>query len=314
MIEPSGRVILPGGAGLVGQNLVPRLLSAGYRDIVVIDKHESNLQLLKQLHPEVTCIAEDLAEPNLSQSYYSGAGAVIMLQAQIGGLREADFWRNNILATQEILRLMSEHEIPRLIHVSSSVVNSAASDLYSNSKSQQEQLVLATRPDAVVLRPTLMFGWFDRKHLGWLARFMQRLPVFPIPGRGRFMRQPLYAGDFAAIITSALQSSETRGVFDISGLERIDYIDLIREVRRASGHRSAIVPIPFSLFYGLLWLWSRFDSDPPFTTQQLIALATPDEFPVIDWPGIFKISPTPLAEALNETFQHPVFSKVLLEF
>ena len=24
----------------------------------------------------------------------------------------------------------------------------------------------------VVLRPTLMFGWFDRKHLGWLSRFM----------------------------------------------------------------------------------------------------------------------------------------------
>ena len=31
-----------------------------------------------------------------------------------------------------------------------------------------------------------MFGWFDRKHLGWLARFMTRAPVFPVPGHGRY--------------------------------------------------------------------------------------------------------------------------------
>jgi len=40
----------------------------------------------------------------------------------------------------------------------------------------------------VVLRPTLMFGWFDRKHVGWLKRFMERMPVFPIPGDGRMWR------------------------------------------------------------------------------------------------------------------------------
>jgi hypothetical protein len=46
-----------------------------------------------------------------------------------------------------------------------------------------------------------MFGWFDRKHLGWLSRFMKKVPVFPIPGHGRYMRQPLYGGrDFANII------------------------------------------------------------------------------------------------------------------
>jgi len=31
-----------------------------------------------------------------------------------------------------------------------------------------------------------MFGWFDRKHLGWLSRFMKKVPVFPIPGHGHY--------------------------------------------------------------------------------------------------------------------------------
>jgi len=81
----------------------------------------------------------------------------------------------------------------------------------------------------VVLRPTLMFGWFDRKHLGWLSRFMQKVPVFPIPGHGRYMRQPLYAGDFCNIIASCIEK-RTTGTFNITGREKIDYIDIIREI------------------------------------------------------------------------------------
>ena len=57
-------------------------------------------------------------------------------------------------------------------------------------------IVLASGLPCTVLRPTLMFGWFDRKHLGWLARFMRKVPVFPIPDEGRYLRQPLYVGDF----------------------------------------------------------------------------------------------------------------------
>ena len=41
------RIILPGGAGLVGQNLVARLKAKGYENIVVIDKHVKNLEILK---------------------------------------------------------------------------------------------------------------------------------------------------------------------------------------------------------------------------------------------------------------------------
>jgi len=56
------KVILPGGAGLVGQNLVARLKAKGYRNIVVLDKHEANLAVLKQVHPDITVEYADLAE------------------------------------------------------------------------------------------------------------------------------------------------------------------------------------------------------------------------------------------------------------
>ena len=102
----------------------------------------------------------------------------------------------------------------------------------------------------VVLRPTLMFGWFDRKHLGWLARFMQKAPLFPIPGSGRYLRQPLYAGDFCDIIMACIEQRPAGKAYNISGQEKIDYIDLIRAVKEACGARAPIVRIPYSAVLG----------------------------------------------------------------
>jgi nucleoside-diphosphate-sugar epimerase len=308
------KIVLPGGAGLVGQNLTARLRARGYTDIVVIDKHKANLATLKTVQPDVTTVLADLSQPGEWEKHFEGAACVVMLQAQIGGNNLAEFQRNNVESTRRVLALVKTHNIPRLVHISSSVVESAANDFYTDTKKEQEQLVLDSGIPCPVLRPTLMFGWFDRKHLGWLSRFMKKVPVFPIPGDGRYMRQPLYVGDFCSVIISCMENPALNGVYNISGHEKIDYVDIIRDIKRATGARALIVHIPYGLFYGLLWTWGLFDRNPPFTTQQLAALVAKDEFEVIDWPGMFGVQSTPFAKAVHETFNDPTYSPVALEF
>ena len=308
------KILLPGGAGLVGQNLVARLKARGYSRIVVLDKHSANLAVLKQVQPDIVAEYADLAEPGKWQQHFEGADAVVMLQAQIGGLVYEEFTRNNIHSTRLVLDAIKQHQVPYLVHISSSVLESVANDFYTNTKREQEEMVLASGVLNVVLRPTLMFGWFDRKHLGWLSRFMKKVPVFPIPGQGRYMRQPLYVGDFCDIIISCIESRKQDGVYNISGHEQIDYIDMIREIKRVTRARTAIVKIPYALFYVLLRVWALFDRNPPFTTQQLAALIAKDEFEVIDWPTLFDVSYTPFAQAIDETFNDPRYSLVVLEF
>ena len=305
-------VVVTGAAGLVGQNLIPRLKARGHR-IVGVDKHPANTAKLRALHPDIEVIEADLAKPGAWAEAFEGADAVVLNQAQIGGLEREPFVANNVTATENVLAAMARHGAPYFVHVSSSVVNSKAQDLYVETKTAQEKLVDACAIPHVVLRPTLMFGWFDRKHLGWLRRFMDRAPVFPIPGDGRFRRQPLYVGDFAAVIAAALDRRIT-GTYDISGRTEIDYVDLIRAIKRIAGGRAAIVHIPYGLFWALLWLYARFDKDPPFTTNQLQALVIPEVFPVIDWPAIFGVPETPLEDALRETFRDPRYSHIVLDF
>jgi nucleoside-diphosphate-sugar epimerase len=193
------------------------------------------------------------------------------------------------------------------------VVNSAAVDSYTQSKKAQEAIALESGIPCVVLRPTLMFGWFDRKHLGWLARFMAQMPAFPIPGHGRYLRQPLYVGDFCDIIIACLER-HILGTYNISGLQRIYYVDLIRALRETLGLKRPIVKVPYSIFWTMLKAYALFDRNPPFTVTQLEALVTPDIFEIIDWPTIFGVDSTPLGEALHETYHHPDYAKIVLEF
>jgi nucleoside-diphosphate-sugar epimerase len=309
----SSTIVITGGAGLVGQNLVERLKQRGFSRIIVIDKAAANAAILTKNHPDIDVIVADLAVDDGWQDKLSGIGALVHAHAQIGGLVPGEFVRNNETASQRVMAAAVAHNVPYIVNISSSVVNSLAVDNYTETKKAQERIVLDTGIPQVVLRPTLMFGWFDRKHVGWLARFMEKVPVFPVPGSGRFLRQPLYAADFCDVIVASIEQRKT-GVFNISGQERIDYIDLVRAMKRATGASAIIMRIPYGLFAMLLRIYAVFDKNPPFTEKQLQALTTPDVFEVIDWPGIFGVKATPLQAALDETFQHPVYSKIALQF
>ena len=103
-------------------------------------------------------------------------------------------------------------------------------------------------------------------------------------------------------------------MYNISGFEKIDYIDIIRDMKAALGSRTVILKIPYALFYHLLKIWAFFDKNPPFTVEQLKALVIKEEFEVIDWPNCFNVPFTPFAAAIDETFNHPVNSKYELKF
>lgn len=307
------KVIITGAAGLVGQNLVARLKENRDYSLIGIDKHRENIKIFREIHPGVEILEADLAHPGSWADCFAGADAVVVNQAQIGGLREAEFQANNVRATANVLDAARAHQVPYFVGISSSVVNSAANDFYARTKAAQEELFSASEIPHVVLRPTLMFGWFDRKHLGWLRRFMDKSPLFPIPGHGRYVRQPLYVGDFIAIVVACIERRSV-GTFDISGLEKITYIELIRHIHTIVRPRARIIHLPYWIFWALLWLYGCIDRNPPFTTRQLEALVLPEIFPVIDWPHIFGVTPTPLVRALEETFLHSHYAKIELRF
>ena len=312
MPDKHSKIVITGAAGPVGQNLLVELKSQGFTQLVAIDKHAYNMGILRELHPDVATIEADVAVPGAWEEAFAGAACVVQLHAQITSKFPEEFVRNNIDATRVVLAAIKRHEVPYLVHISSSVVVSVSNDDYTNTKKAQEKLVVESGIRHCVLRPTLMFGWFDPKHFGWLSRFMAKTPVFPIPGDGRYMRQPLYERDFCRCIADCIVRERNGEVYDVVGDTRIDYVDIIHTIKRAKGLKTFILHIPYGLFGFLLRVYALFSGKPPFTESQLKALSAGDDFKGVDTEAVFGVKQTPFADAVRESYCDPRYSSVVL--
>ena len=306
-------MVVTGAAGLVGQNVMLVLRDAGFANLIAIDKQSANLRLLGSLNPGVRIVEADLAEPGNWEREFDGAETALVLHAQITGKTSAPFERNNVVASDRVFKAIAWARVPFTIHVSSSVVNSVADDDYTATKKLQERMFLGSGLPGCVLRPTLMYGWFDPKHFGWLARFMEKTPVFPIPGHGRYKRQPLYERDFCRAILWCIANRPVGKIYNLVGNEPIDYVDIIRAIRDVKGLHTPIVHVPYMLFDVMLRAYALLSERPPFTASQLKALTAGDAFKGVDLEATFGFKPTPFAEGIHETFCHPVYSKCAVE-
>lgn len=312
-LKKDARLLVTGAAGLVGQNLVTELLSQGYSNITAIDKHEGNLEILHKLHPSVSCIHADLSRSGAWQKAMAGTDRLFLLQAQITSDHWESFQRNTLDSTAQVVAAAQACGVPFTVFVGSSVVNSVADDNYTRSKKEQEAMLAGSGLPHCVVRPTLMFGWFDPKHLGWLSRLMARLPVFPIPGHGRYVRQPLYVLDFCRILIRCAETTPVGGAFDIVGQQDVTYIDIIRSIRKINGLHTLLLHLPVPFFRFLMRAYALVLPNPPFVADQLDALMAGDYFQGIDSEKTFGVIPTPFEVAVRETFTHPRYSKVVLE-
>src|SRR5271170_3259728 len=122
------KIVVTGAAGLVGQNLIPRLLAQGLTEVVAIDKHPTNVATLRNYHPEIRIVHQDLAQdgsgPGGWEDELAECTALVIAHAQIGGSLAEEFVRNNVEASRRLIAAALKHNVPYLVNISSSVVNS----------------------------------------------------------------------------------------------------------------------------------------------------------------------------------------------
>jgi nucleoside-diphosphate-sugar epimerase len=296
------KIVITGGAGFLGRHVTKLLNDRGFFNIEIIDKSDLNILIFKNEFNQIPVTKSDLSIPGEWSLKFKHANLVITLHAQISGNNEENFIKNNITSMALVLAEIKKRKIKKIIHVSSSSVNSCVRDFYSETKSMQEMLVVNSGLDYIILRPTLMFGKNDIKHLGWIVKFMEKFVIFPVPGNGKFIRQPLYVDDFCGVILSCVMKRDFYGVYDITGMKKISYITIINDLKKIRNIKVLIFKIPIFIFKILLDLYSLFDKTPPFTSIQLKALMSNDDFKITNWPELFGVTPTKYHDAFKKTF------------
>jgi len=229
-----------GSFGFTGRALTERLLAAG-REVVTLSRRTGAGD------PLAGRIRIEPFEPDAD-------GAVDRLAASLAGVdtiyntywvrfpRDGMTYERAISHTSVLLEAARRAGVRRFVHCS--VVNASvdAPTPYVRAKAALESVVRASGLEWSIVRPTLTFGSGDIliNNLAWSLR---RLPVYGLPGRGRYRVQPVHVDDVARICMDA-SAGEPARVVDAAGPETLEYRDLVARIRIAIGSRSLVVPMP----------------------------------------------------------------------
>jgi NADH dehydrogenase len=146
--------------------------------------------------------------------------------------------------TKRLIDAARRAGVRRIVHTS--IANPTASRLsYYRGKAELEDAVRASGLSYAIVRPTLLFGEGDVliNNIAWLLR---HLPVFGIPGDGRYRLQPMHVRDHAALLVQTGLESTNQTV-DSAGPDIFAFEELVRLLRRAMGVHPLVLHLPPAL-------------------------------------------------------------------
>jgi NADH dehydrogenase len=237
-------VTIYGGSGFVGRYIARRMAKAGWRVRVAVRRPNEALfvrpyGVVGQVEP-VPCNIRDDASVRAAME---GADAVVNC---VGILNEIG--RNRFAAVQaegagRVARIAAEEGVARLVHVSAIGADPQGASDYARTKALGEASVTEAFPDAVILRPSVIFGTEDQ----FFNRFagMARLgPILPVVGAGtRF--QPVYVDDVAQAAVAGVLGRAAPGVYELGGPDVETFRALMGRMLAVIGRRRLVANIPF---------------------------------------------------------------------
>jgi NADH dehydrogenase len=231
------RVAVTGAFGFTGRALTEGLLAAGHEVVTLSRRSGAGDPLAERIvvRPFDTADADGLVA--------SLAGVETLFNTYwLRFPRGTSTFEGAVARSATLLAAARAAGVKRVIHVS--VVNASAnSDTpYVRAKAALEAVVRSSGLEWVIIRPTLTYGPKDIliNNLAWALR---RLPVYGIPGLGRYTVQPVHVDDVARICVEA-GAGPSGLILDAAGPETMSYRELVDRVRAAIGSRSLVVPLP----------------------------------------------------------------------
>lgn len=237
-----------GGTGFVGRHLAQALARHGYVvRIATRDTKRANLiktaGTVGQIVP-MHCLPWDAASV---AGVIAGADAVINLIGILYERGKNTFERSHVVAPGLIARIARQAGVKHMVHISALGADVGSHSKYARSKAAGEAAVRAGFPDAVVLRPSIIFGPED----GFFNRFAQMAlwsPFLPLIGGGKTKFQPVYVGDVVQAICTALENNITQGQsYELGGPAIYGFRQLLELMMQETGRQRILLNIPFHM-------------------------------------------------------------------
>lgn len=245
--ETSKLVTVFGGSGFIGRHTVRALARRGYRVRVAVRRPElaGHLQPLGNVG-QIQPVQANLRVRWSVDRAVEGADHVINL---VGILHETG--RQSFNAVQDFgARAVAEAARAagaKMTQMSAIGADAASESDYARTKARGEAAVLATLPDANIVRASIVFGPED----GFFNRFanMARFsPVLPLIGGGTTRYQPVYVVDVAEALALTVDGRARPGTtYELGGPEVLTFRECMEHMLKVIDRKRMLVSVPWSI-------------------------------------------------------------------
>lgn len=236
-------VTIYGGSGFVGRYIARRMAKEGWRVRVAVRRPNEALFVkpygtVGQVEPFPCNVRDDASVAAAMQ----GADAVVNCVGILGEHRRNTFDAVQAEGAGRVARLAAENGVATMVHVSAIGADANSESEYAQSKAAGEAAVLEHMPNAMILRPSVIFGQDD----GFFNRFasMARFgPILPLVGADtRF--QPVFVDDVAAAAVKGV-TGEASGTYELGGPDAGTLREFIDEMLAVIYRKRIVVNLPF---------------------------------------------------------------------
>lgn len=203
-----------------------------------------------------------------------GAGSVVHLAAIAIERKGESYSATNTVATRNLVEAAARAGARRFIDMSQNGASSTSPHAFLRSKGMAQDIVTSSSLEWTIIRPSVIFGPAD-EFVNVLARLALLSPlVFPLPGGGKALFQPIAVDDVARAIAVALErKSSVHQSYAIGGPEPLSLREMSERILAAMEIKRTLIPLPVSLLSPVVAVLQRVLPNPPVTSSLLDLLA-----------------------------------------
>jgi len=294
-----------GGSGFIGAQAVRQLAKAGWRIRVAV--RQPNLAYAMRLNGDVGQI--DVVQANIRNEAsvrraLEGATASLNLVSTLYERGRQGFQALNVMGAKNVAAAAKGEGVIRLVQMSALGADLNSPAKYARTKAEGEVAVREIYPDAVVVRPSVVFGQGDH----FFERFAQMAtiaPALPLVGGGKTRFQPVFVGDVARALAYAVTMQEAAGAtYELGGGAVFTFRELLELMLKEIDRRRLLLPLPFAAA-GVLGAVGDLTAgliEPPLTSDQVTMLRADNVVSGL-YPGLADVGVTPTTlEAVLPTY------------
>jgi NADH dehydrogenase len=240
----SNLVTVYGGGGFIGRYIVQKLAKDGYR-VRVASRRPNEAIFLKTYGTvgQVEPILCNIRNEESIRSVMQGSDFVINCVGILEPVGKNKFDIVQNVGAKLISQVASEFAVKKLVHISAIGADIHSNSKYSVSKGFGELNIIKYFPDAIILRPSIVFG-FEDNFFNRFAAMSRLSPILPLVG-GNTKFQPVYVNDVAEAAVLAIKEPRHSGVYELGGPEILPFSELMKRMLIVIMRRRLILNLPF---------------------------------------------------------------------